>query len=580
MDWQAPFALMRDADGGWLLFCRPRAVHSGRGGLHAGLAFLSAALSAGDHVAGGIGYAAGFDLEPRLAGLARGEAPVWLGRFGPPDRLDDAGLAALLAGAAGPSRVGEARPRIARDTWLTAVADAQALIGAGDIYQANLGFLSDVAVAGHPAALFARLLSGHPAPHAALVHRGGGRWWLSSSPELFFEMDAEGTILARPMKGTAARAPDPAADARVAETLRLDTKNRAENLMITDLIRHDLARVTTPASVRVPALFTVETHGSVHQMTSTVVGQLQPGADCAAVLGALFPCGSITGAPKIRAIEVIAGLEREPRGIWCGALGWAAPGGAARWSVAIRTLEIEGGAARLGVGAGIVADSVGAEEWRECLAKTRFLGRAGPDTLIETMRSEGDGRIVRLERHLDRLERSAAFFGFGGHRDVWRTAARKAAIQPGRLRLLVGRNGGAVTQLGAIGLALKGPWRVAIVPLPVMPDDWRLRHKTGDRAFYDEARRGAGTDEVLFERPDGQLTEGSFTSLFVERDGRLLTPRLDRGLLPGVLRAELLEQGIACEADLVADDLAGGFYLGNSLRGLVPARLVDGGRPA
>lgn len=576
LDPTRPFALIWSADGRCAhLFQDPRGEIVAAD-LAGALPALRAAAAGGDWLAGGLPYEAGHALEPRLAPLARGTTPLWFGRFGPPLRLDAAQTDALLAAFDRPATVGAPAPRIAPEAWLASVARCQALIAAGDIYQANLCFPADVPVAGHPLALFRRLFSPAAAPHAALVHRGGGQWWISLSPERFFTL-SDGRLVAQPMKGTAARPANPAADRAAADALARDPKNRAENLMITDLIRHDLARVSVPGSVSVPALFAIESYPSVHQMTSTVTASLAPGLDALDALAALFPCGSITGAPKIRAMEVIAALEPHPRGIYCGAIGWIGPGaGSAAFNVAIRTLAIEErGPARLGLGAGIVADSIGAEEWAECLAKARFLGAVAPRTLLETMRLEPDGTIPRRARHLDRLAASAARFGFRFDRAA--TEARLAALAaetPQRLRLALAASGDVALHLAPVPPSPAGPVEVAVVPLPVAADDWRLAHKSGDRAFYDAARAAAGTFEVLFERPDGWLTEGSFTSLFLARDGRLLTPPVSRGLLPGVLRAELLAAGIAVEADLARADLAGGFLVGNSLRGLLPARLA------
>jgi para-aminobenzoate synthetase/4-amino-4-deoxychorismate lyase len=470
-------------------------------------------------------------------------------------------------------------PLVARADWLAAVSEAQTLIASGDIYQANLSFPCRLPLAGHPLALFARLFDPRSAPEGGLVHDGAGRWWLSFSPELLFAV-GDGRIEARPMKGTAARGPSLAADRDAAAALAADPKNRAENLMITDLVRHDLARVAVPGSVRVPALLAVETYPTVHQMTSTVTARLAPGRDALDVLRALFPAGSITGAPKIRAAEVIAALEPLSRDIYCGSIGWVAPGAAAaRFNVAIRTIAIEGGAARLGLGAGIVADSDPQAEWAECLVKARFLERSGPAALLETMRREADGTIPRLARHLDRLQASAARFGFRFDRAAIDAGIAGLPRRAGRLRLLIAPSGAVALQLGPLPDLPAAPASLALAPLPLAPDDWRLVHKTTDRGFYARARAAAGTFEVAFHMPDGRVTEGSFTSLFVERDGRLATPPATLPLLPGVLRDELLAGGAAVEAELGMADLAeasaaGRLFLGNSLRGLFPARLV------
>ncbi len=547
------------------------------------------AVREGRWAAGGLAYEAGLAFEPRLRPLLERRPPagplLWFGLFGPPAQLTPARLDALFDGA-GPARAGPARPRPEAAAHAEAVARAQALIAAGDIYQVNLTFGAEVPVAGHPLALFARLWREGRPPCAALVFTGA-QWWISLSPELFFRCEA-GRLTARPMKGTAARGQDPASDRAAVERLRTDPKNRAENLMIVDLIRNDLARVAEPGSVAVEALFAVEPYASIHQMTSTVTARLAGGRDAADVLGALFPCGSVTGAPRIRAMEVIAALEPEARGLYCGSIGWMAPGGRdAAFNVAIRTLVLGPGAgpARLGLGSGIVADSVAADEWQECLAKARFLAPARPASLLETMRREADGGVAFLGRHLDRLCASAARFGFPADRA--KIEAAIAALPPpgapARLRLKLSHSGALALQQGPMPPPWPDPVPAALVRLPCDPADWRLAHKTSAREPYEAAlaaARARGAAEALLVRADGLVTEGAATSLFVDADGTLITPPLALGLLPGVLRAELCASGRAREHELSAEDVQaasheGRLFVGNVLRGLVPARLVQ-----
>lgn len=521
--------------------------------------------------AGFVGFEAGYALEPRLATLGRaapaGEPLLWMGRFAHETPLAEPDLLLLLGD--GPDRIGTTIPDVDAAGHADAVARIKALIASGDIYQANLTFQATIAIGGRPLAIYRRLRAGSRAPYGALVFTGR-HWLLSFSPELFFRLEGR-QLTARPMKGTATRGADPADDDARAAALGADPKNRAENLMITDLIRNDFSRVGD--DVRVPALFRIERYPTVLQMTSTITAMARPGVTAADVLTAMFPCGSVTGAPKIRAMEVIAAVEPAPRGVYTGSIGAIAANGDALFNVAIRTLVLPAGAdtARLGLGSGIVADSDTADEWHECLAKAAFLTRRGPPDLIETMRMV-DGALPDLDRHLDRMAASAGFLGLAFDRARIAAAARAAARGAGRLRLLLAPSGRLAIQTGPLPhpQAVAG---IAVVPLPVGADDWRLRHKCTDRAFYDEARRAAGCDEVIFERPDGQLTEGSFTSLFVPRDGLLLTPPLAAGLLPGVLRARLLAEGKAREAPLTRVDLAQGFFIGNALRGLIPARL-------
>ena len=427
-----------------------------------------------------------------------------------------------------------------------------------------------MATAGHPLALYAAIRPRARAGWGGIVFTGR-HWLLSFSPELFFTV-VGGRATARPMKGTAPAGSDP-------DALRRDPKQRAENLMIVDLIRNDLSRLSKPGTVEVPSLFEVETYPTLLQMTSTVTAELEEGRDAVDLIETIFPCGSVTGAPKIRAMEIIAGLEREQRGPYTGSIGRVAPDGEAAFNVAIRTLVLEkgGGVARIGLGSGIVADSVAAEEWRECLAKGGFVATARRFDLIETMRFDPHEGIAELDRHLNRMKRSADALGFAFDRHHARNELQAATFflrEARKLRLALSPSGAMAIEARPLPEAPQEAVAVAVAPLPVEPEDFRLRHKTSDRRFYDEAREAAGTFEVVFVDSEGAVTEGSFTSLFVERGGRLLTPPLSRGLLPGVLREALLEEGRAEEADLRAEDLEGGFFVGNAVRGLMAAKLV------
>jgi para-aminobenzoate synthetase / 4-amino-4-deoxychorismate lyase len=523
----------------------------------------------GTAAAGFLAYEAGHALEAKLAPLRAAPAPdepplLWFGLF---DREEEVDAETLLPDPAG-AWAGRARPLISRAEYEAALAAVKAHILAGDIYQANLTFAADVPVAGHPLALYAALRTRARAGHGAIVFTGT-HWLLSLSPELFFTLEA-GRVTTRPMKGTAPRDADPAAFAA-------DPKQRAENLMIVDLLRNDLSRVAKAGSVEVPELFAVETYPTILQLTSTVTAALEDGLGPIDLIRALYPCGSITGAPKIRAMEIIDALEASPRGPYCGMIGRLAPDGEAAFNVAIRTLTLRDGAriARLGLGSGIVADSSAGEEWRECLAKGAFVETARRFDLIETMRFDPQDGVVDLDRHLERLKASADALDFAFDRHEARNELQAATFRagPSRVRLVLSRTGALAIEMRPLERAPDEPVAVAVAALPVSPGDFRLRHKTSDRAFYDEARAAAGTFEILFRDSEGFLTEGSFTSLFVARDRVLVTPPLARGLLPGILRGRLIEEGRAEEGDLVEADLAGGFYVGNAVRGLVRARL-------
>ena len=550
------------------------------------IAAAGEAARSGRHVAGQIAYEAGLALEPTLAGRIRdtGEPLVWLAAFADYEEIAAADVPRWLEReidpAPGPAHLGPLRPQIARRDYEAAFAALQDAIRAGDIYQANLTFMLEACWLGDPVALYAAIRDRALAGYGGIVF-DGKIWSLSFSPELFFAVK-DGAVTLKPMKGTRPRGVDDQQDAAFAKELAESEKDRAENLMITDLMRNDVSRVARAGSVRVEKPFAIETYPTVHQMVTTVRATLAEDADATDLLRAIYPCGSITGAPKIRAMELIGELERQPRGIYCGAIGRIDPDGDAAFNVAIRTLRLhDDGCAKLGVGSAIVADSTAGQEWDECLVKSAFAGDATQKIkLIETMDFHPDRGVELIEFHLHRLKESAASLGFACDRHALRNEIQAFCFlnrEAAKLRVTMDEDG--VWQVAGSPLPEPMPdvVPVAIVPLPVDPDDWRLLHKTTAREFYEQARREAerrGAKEAILQRPDGLLTEGTFTSLFVERGMKLLTPPVANGLLPGVMRAALIEQGRAEEFELKEADLSAGFFIGNALRGLMPARLV------
>jgi len=330
------------------------------------LAALDEARAQGAWLAGYASYELGYVLEPRLSDRLPDGRRLPLLCFGVYDAPDRCPLPKPAGGLSG------FVPRWDEATYTQAFHTVHDAIGAGDIYQANLTFPIDIAVEGDSAALYAALAAGQPVGHGALIEQDDLPGLLSRSPELFFRTDAEGRIETRPMKGTQPRSEDIADDARRRALLSTDAKNRAENLMIVDLLRNDISRVALAGSVKVPELFKVETYATVHQMVSLVQAQLHLGVGLSDILTALFPCGSITGAPKIRAMEILSELEPWPRDVYCGAIGWAAPDGRSEFNVAIRTLMVEDGQATLNVGGGVVWDSTAPSEYEEALWKARF----------------------------------------------------------------------------------------------------------------------------------------------------------------------------------------------------------------
>ncbi|WP_205214896.1 aminodeoxychorismate synthase component I [Altererythrobacter sp. ZODW24] len=546
----------------------------------------------GHTLAGYIAYEAGLALEAKLAPLADARTGangplVWLGLFEAPEKIAADEVPNWLAahGDGRPAQVGPLQPDLSTGSYDHAFAKMQEAIRAGDIYQANLTFPLGGSYRGDPLDLYAAIR-----PHAAAGYGGiifdGSHWLLSLSPELFVSLK-DGEAKAKPMKGTRPRGQDTAADTAYAEELAVSIKDRAENLMIVDLMRNDLSRVSEAGSVIVENAFAVESYPTVHQMVTTVKARLRDDQSAADMVRALFPCGSITGAPKIRAMELINEVERDPRGPYCGAMGRIDGSGDAAFNVAIRTLRLTpeengSGSAVLGVGSAIVADSESLPEWRECLVKGGFVqkGEAAGFDLFETMRFDPEVGVPLLEKHLERLKRSAADLGFCFDRHAARNQIQALCFdldRPAKLRLILAKGGASALEVAPLPAASEEPVKCAILPLPLDEGDLRLRHKTTDRWFYDDAltaAREAGASEALLVRDDGLLTEGSFTSIFVERDGVLLTPPLSLGLLPGVLRHSLIESGKAQESELTISDLDNGFFIGNALRGLLPAQLL------
>ncbi len=570
--------------------------------LESALAIISKASARGLHAVGYLSYEAGLALEGRLRNRLPAQHPcplLWFGLFDGYEMLDSSAVPENLRDP-GAAWLGKLEPDISRTAYETAFDQVKDYIIAGDIYQANLTFRAKAKYAGHPLALYAAVRDQAKAGYGGVVF-DGRNWMLSFSPELFFALK-DGRLTAKPMKGTAAREIDEDIDAAVRDELLQDPKQRAENLMIVDLLRNDLSRVAKSGSVNVPELFQVESYPTIHQMTSTVTAQLDGGRDAVDVLRQIFPCGSITGAPKIRAMEIIDELESGadnsgPRGIYCGSIGRIDPGGDAAFNVAIRTFHLgqENGVENrgedkklsIGLGSGIVADSNGEEEWRECLAKGRFAamnrgasGDVPKVDLIETMAFDPASGIQRLEAHLERMKASAAALEFEFDRHAARNTIQAVTFhqeEAAVVRLMLAKSGAVAIELKPIPEPFAQPVRCQLVPMQTDVSDYRLHHKTSDRRVYELPKQAGGLAEGLhpvFVDADGFVTEGAIWNVFVERDGKLLTPKLKRGVLPGVLRGELLERGQAAEADLRVEDLADGFLAGNSVRGLTTCILA------
>jgi para-aminobenzoate synthetase / 4-amino-4-deoxychorismate lyase len=516
-----------------------------------------------------LAYELGYLLEPKSAPSGwtpHGQPLARFWRFSARVPLAPDEAQAWLAQAGnGTAGVGGLQPAIAEENYLASVNRIKQLIIEGDCYQVNLTFPLDFKWFGSPLALYARLRERQPVRYGGFVG-DAKRGMVSLSPELFVERQGD-RLVTRPMKGTAPRSAPPG-------QLRNSKKDLAENLMIVDLLRNDLGRVADQGSVVVDRLFAIEEYPTLWQMVSEVSANVS-GRNFCEILHALFPCGSITGAPKIRAMQIASEQESTERGIYTGALGWLAPNGDLRLNVAIRTLELGAdGCGRLGVGSGIVADSQPDAEWQECLLKSRFLRDCDPGLrLIETLRLE-DGRYPRLIGHLERLRRSAAWLGFVcDETRVAELLAEQPAAGTWRVRLTLAKDSSLDVRAFPLGVEHAGRRRAMLSAIPIDAGYPLRGHKTTDRAIYDEALKALDGDPQLFDliflNERGEVAEGARSNVFVERDGILLTPPMASGALPGVLRAELLAEGRAREAVLWPADLANGFWLGNALRGLV-----------
>ena len=588
--------------GTWIDFTQPRAAGNlrlrGRWGAPARvlvahhidevkpvLEAVHAAAEAGHWCVGHVRYEAAPAFDAALQVHAADGPLVW---FEVHDGAPSAWPSAQAAGHA------EARatwlPTLARPDFDAAIARIHQAIGDGELYQVNYTAPWMGTVTGEGAALFDALLRAQPGGYAACF-TAGDEQVLSVSPELFFDWQASaagGSILARPMKGTAARGATPALDAAAAERLRASPKERAENVMIVDLLRNDLSRIAEPHTVRVPELFHTQALPTVWQMTSDVQARTRSGLRLPDVFAALFPCGSVTGAPKVRAMQLIRELERQPRGIYCGAIGVVRPDGrggiAATFNVPIRTVVMRGTQARCSIGSGITASAAAGAEWQEWLHKQAFLARASePFEVLETL-ALVDGVYRHQAEHLARMAEAAQHFGY-----PWQPAAVHACLQalaaqhgsgPWRVRLLLDRFGQPRAEAFALQpTATPVRLQLATRPLAEAHGEW-VRFKTTRRAHYAAFAPAPGSgifDTVLFNA-EGEITESTFGNLAMQMDdGRWLTPPLACGLLPGVGRAVALREGRVQEGVVRVQDLhrVRRWAFINSLRGWLDAELVQ-----
>lgn len=552
------------------------------------LARLEAAQGDGRFAAGFLAYELGYAFEDKLKSRFEpsGEPLLWFGIYDSVREISIDAARALLSGSAAQedASIGSPAFDMDRDAYASAFERVRTHLAKGDIYQVNLTMRAQFTHAGTPEALFLDLMRRQPVEFAAFI-RMTDRSVLSLSPELFLERQGQ-TLWTRPMKGTAPRGRFASEDARIARDLAADPKQRSENTMIVDLMRNDLSRIAETGSVRVTKLCEVERYKSLHQMTSTIEARLRDGVGFSGIVRNLFPCGSITGAPKLSAMQIAHDLESGPRGVYTGSIGYLAPGGDFRLNVAIRTLVLRNdGTGQAGTGSGVVFDSGAAPEYDECILKLRFMTEDIPDfDLIETMAYDPSEGFLLFERHLQRLQTSADYLGFRSDPDAVRAELLRTAsgfTGPRRVRLLMNADGEvSITSTDLTPVDENTVFNLVVATERTRAADRFLYHKTTNRAFYDDTRAryqaGTGCQEVLFLNEDGFLTEGSYMTLFLKKDGVLLTPALHHGLLPGTFRAGLLERGLAREADLTLEDLetAETVFVGNSVRGLVRGRIL------
>ncbi len=463
---------------------------------------------------------------------------------------------------------------VTEEHYVGAIARIKELIASGDTYQVNYTCRACFDAEIDPVDYFLAMVRSHPVPYAAFVNLGEAQI-LSMSPELFLRRRGS-TLMSKPMKGTRPRGRTPDEDEAMAEDLVTAEKDRAENLMIVDMVRNDIGRVSQIGSVEVPALFEAEKYRTVWQMTTTVTGEMRDGASLREIFAATFPGASITGAPKHRTMEIIRELEPGPRGVYCGALGLLEPGGDFTFNLPIRTLVHRNGQFMLGIGAGIVWDSDPQSEYEETLLKSEFAFRLEPDLrLFETILLDETGALAYLDAHLQRLARSAAYWDFPCELAEIRRRLGHFADEteaPAVVRLELADDGTVSLLPRQAPDPLDEPLQVALSPERTDAGDRLLMHKTTRRALYDDERAlrtAQGFEEVIFANTDGKLTEGAITNVFLRIGEQWLTPPITDGLLPGVWREVFIEKTGAEERSLTLDDLSAcdEVIIGNSVRG-------------
>jgi para-aminobenzoate synthetase/4-amino-4-deoxychorismate lyase len=588
---QSPMTVLLQHGDHWLRFSNPVEVISARAPDEV-FQTLEKIEQSGLWAAGFVSYEAAGAFDDALKTHAPGDLPLL--QFGLFQTVEKTEIK-----SSGAYQLGEWNPSVSRDEYTDAIASIKEHIAAGDTYQVNYTFRLDADFEGDPFAFFCDLTAAQQGGYGAYIETDEYAI-CSVSPELFFELK-DGIIISRPMKGTLPRGLTFSNDWKNHEALKNSAKDRAENIMIVDMIRNDIGRIAESGSVETVSRFDIEKYPTVWQMTSTVKGKTS--ANISNVWKNLFPCASITGAPKARTMEIIQGLERtacghaSPRGIYTGSIGFIDPDGNAQFNVAIRTAVIQAGRAEYGIGGGIVWDSDADAEYEEALSKARILARRSPVPqrsyfeLLETMLWE-DGKIFLQERHLKRLSESAAYFDFECDFEKIRDHLRDLKFKTSsRIRLLLSKDGTfqvecskAYPKGSVISCADRFPpegrvndTTLAIAKEPVDSKDVFLYHKTTNRAVYEKAKAGfPDADDVLLYNERGEITESCIANVVVELDGKKVTPPVECGLLAGTFRDELLDRGEIEEGIVSLNDLkrADAVWLINSVRKWRSANLL------
>ena len=534
---------------------------------------VESSVGNGHHAAGFVSYEAAMGLENNLTTRPQGNFPLlWFGIFR--ERLAVPGSLSSGLEVDPGYAIQDSELSVSPDDYCAAVDRVREYIASGDTYQVNFTLRRRFGFSGNEKSFYRDLCRSQRAPYCAFLDLDS-HCILSASPELFFST-RDGMLTTRPMKGTAKRGRWAGEDSEIIQKFKQNEKERAENLMIVDLLRNDMGMISQTGSVQVASLFDVETLETVHQMTSTISSRLIPGTGVVDLFRALFPCGSVTGAPKRRTMEIIAELEDSPRNLYTGCIGHISPGMEAAFSVAIRTIVIDraGGTGEMGLGSGITWDSDPRSEYEECLIKGRFARmKVSEFRLLESILFEEGNGYFLLERHLRRLSRSAYYFGFTLDQSGVRNALHDHSLSlrgSHKVRLLLSRDGSIGITNESIPKQLEGgAVKVAFAETRVDSENVFLYHKTDNRALYvAELTARSDCTDVIFLNERGEVTEGANNNIVARIDGKLVTPPIDSGLLPGTFREELIASGIISERTITGQELehAEEVYLINSVR--------------